>query len=169
MRLLVTLPGHSGPAELTLTRNGSDVAFSWKSADGELVETAVSAVEVEPGAYSVLIDGRSYLARVITAPRGLEIDIAGRRYPVEVRDPRGNGRKTRSGFGEGRISAPMPGKVVRVLVAEGDTVEMGDGVVVVEAMKMQNEMKAPKAGRIANLLVSEGSTVAAGETLAEIE
>jgi biotin carboxyl carrier protein len=63
----------------------------------------------------------------------------------------------------------MPGKVVRVLVSEGGAVEAGQGIAVIEAMKMQNEMKAPKRGRIAALPVREGATVAAGEVLAVIE
>jgi biotin carboxyl carrier protein len=63
----------------------------------------------------------------------------------------------------------MPGKVVRVLVAAGDTVEAGQGLLVVEAMKMQNEMKASRAGRILSVTVKEGATVAAGEVLATIE
>ncbi|HSB13592.1 MAG TPA: acetyl-CoA carboxylase biotin carboxyl carrier protein subunit, partial [Bryobacteraceae bacterium] len=65
--------------------------------------------------------------------------------------------------------APMPGKVVRVLAAEGDLVEAGQGLLVVEAMKMQNEVKAPKAGRVAALAAREGGTVAAGDVLAVIE
>jgi len=62
----------------------------------------------------------------------------------------------------------MPGKVVRVLVAEGDTVEAGQGLLVVEAMKMQNEIKAPRSGRVVALAAREGATVAAGDPLATI-
>jgi biotin carboxyl carrier protein len=63
----------------------------------------------------------------------------------------------------------MPGKVVRVLVAKGESVEAGAGIVVVEAMKMQNEMKAPKAGTVATLNVEVGTTVNGGDVLAVIE
>jgi biotin carboxyl carrier protein len=81
---------------------------------------------------------------------------------------------TRSGrgrIGEGlqSVSAPMPGKVVRVLVTEGQSVAAGQGIAVVEAMKMQNEMKAPKSGRVIQLKVREGETVGTGEVLALIE
>jgi biotin carboxyl carrier protein len=62
----------------------------------------------------------------------------------------------------------MPGKIVRVLAAVGDMVEAGQGVVVVEAMKMQNEMKAPRAGRVVTLSAREGASVSAGEVLATI-
>ena len=66
------------------------------------------------------------------------------------------------------IVAPMPGKVVRVLVGVGSRVEAGAGVVVVEAMKMQNEMKAPRAGKVLSMSAKAGATVAAGEILATI-
>ena len=65
--------------------------------------------------------------------------------------------------------APMPGKVVRILVAEGDEVEKGKGVLVVEAMKMQNEIKSPKKGVVKKLSAAEGSAVNAGDVLAVIE
>jgi len=125
----------------------------------------------EPGVYSVLMDGRSYEARVEATARGLAVVIEGHRFEIDVHDPRGWDRKAAgAGTGGGEtVAAPMPGKVVRVLVAVGDAVEAGQGLVVVEAMKMQNEMKAGRAGRIATLPAVEGATVAAGEVLATIE
>ena len=63
----------------------------------------------------------------------------------------------------------MPGKIVRVLVSEGDAVEAGQGVIVVEAMKMQNEVRSPKAGVVVKVAVAEGATVFAGEVLAIVE
>ena len=67
------------------------------------------------------------------------------------------------------VVAPMPGKIVRVLIAPGDAVETGQGLIVVEAMKMQNEIKATRAGRVLSVAVKEGATVSAGEILATIE
>ncbi len=67
------------------------------------------------------------------------------------------------------VRAPMPGRVVRVLAAEGDEVAEQQGVVVLEAMKMQNEMRSPKAGRIRRVAVQVGDTVAAGDLLALVE
>ena len=67
------------------------------------------------------------------------------------------------------VRALMPGKVVKLLVSVGDEVEAGAGVVVVEAMKMQNEMRAPKSGRVKRIHKAEGSTVGPGEALLEIE
>jgi biotin carboxyl carrier protein len=127
----------------------------------------MSVTEVEPGLYAILRNGRSLQARVIKG----QVEIGGRTFQVEIRDPR---ERTRKGAGAGAagrqsIVAPMPGKVIRILVAPGDAVEAGQGLIVVEAMKMQNEMKAPRAGVIAQLHASEGATVAVGETLLIIE
>ena len=73
------------------------------------------------------------------------------------------------GDGPVEVRAQMPGKIIQVLVAPGDIVEAGQGLVVVEAMKMQNEMKAPKGGRVARVHAREGATVTAGEPLAVVE
>jgi biotin carboxyl carrier protein len=127
--------------------------------------------EVEPGVYSVLLEGRSFEVRAIPAPDGLTVETGNRRFAVEVRDPRNASRQSRAALGTGRknVSAPMPGKVVRLLVREGDPVDSGQGLVVIEAMKMQNEMKAPRRGRVAEVRVGDGDTVAAGDTLVVLE
>lgn len=123
-------------------------------------------VEVEPGVYSVLLGGRSYELRV----NGESADFRGRAVPVDVTDPRDlPGKKTAGDSGPVKVSSPMPGKVVRILVSVGDSVEAGQGVIVVEAMKMQNEMKSPRAGKVAAIKTKPGATVAAGELLALIE
>lgn len=97
--------------------------------------------------------------------------VNGRSMAVEVFDPRDlrTGGKAKASHGRQEVTAPMPGKIVRVLVNAGDAVEEGQGLVVVEAMKMQNEMKSPRAGRIAEVRTSADSTVAAGEVLVVIE
>jgi biotin carboxyl carrier protein len=136
-----------------------------KEADGAQI------VCVEPGVYSVLLDGRSYEARVEESDGCTIVFIDGHRFEIEIRDPRRRFRHAGRLGAEGRlnVAAPMPGKIVRLLVAEGDPVEAGQGLLVVEAMKMQNEMKAPKAGRVVTLAARQGATVAAGEVLAAIE
>jgi biotin carboxyl carrier protein len=100
-----------------------------------------------------------------------EVVVNGRAFAVEVFDPREMRARKSAGAGEGRqnIAAMMPGKVVRVLVAQGDEVEAGQGLIVVEAMKMQNEMKSPKAGRVIEVKTKPDATVAAGEILMVIE
>jgi biotin carboxyl carrier protein len=137
----------------------------------DLADPSVSVIEVEPGIYSVMKDGRSFQARVEQTADGIAVTVGTRRFEVEVIDPRRLRRKGGAGRREGRqnIIAPMPGKVVRVLVAEGDEVAAGQGIAVIEAMKMQNELKAAKAGRVVSVGAREGGTVAAGETLAVIE
>lgn len=124
-------------------------------------------VEVEPGVYSILVDGCSYEATVT----GPEIEIAGHRFEVEVEDPRkwNPAGSSRAGSGRQAVKAPMPGKVVRILVSPGDTVTAGQGLIVLEAMKMQNEMKSPRDGRVASLPVKEHEAVNAGTVLATIE
>lgn len=119
--------------------------------------------EVEPGVFSILIGDRSYEVRA----DGERFIWRGRTFsatPAEAAAARAN----KSG-GAARIQATMPGKVIRVLVSTGDSVAAGQGIVVVEAMKMQNEMKAPRAGTVKTLRAEAGATVGAGDLLALIE
>jgi biotin carboxyl carrier protein len=97
--------------------------------------------------------------------------VGSRRFAAEVRDPRSLRGRARAADDHGprKIVAPMPGKVVRLLVQEGDMVETGAAVAVVEAMKMQNEIKTPKKGTIQKITVTEGSAVNAGDVLAIVE
>ena len=127
--------------------------MKWQVAvDGRTIdidsEQLASVIQVEPGVYSVVLDGASYEIRVIETSHGLSAEVGGWKFSVEVRDPRDTSRGARASIGSGRqnIAAPMPGKVVRVLVSVGDSVEAEQGLVVVEAMKMQNEMKASRPG-----------------------
>ena len=123
--------------------------------------------QVEPGVYSVLLGGRSFEVRAIASREGLRLELDGRRFTAEVSDPRDRGKRSAAALGTGRqnIAAPMPGKVIRVLVREGDAVEIGQGLVVVEAMKMQNEMKALRSGQVVEVGVRDGDTVSAGDVL----
>jgi biotin carboxyl carrier protein len=164
--------------KLNLHRDGVDESIEIVSSApacrfrlGDAAERIANVETPEPGVYSVLLDGRMYDARVETGAAGLVVVIDGYRFEIEVRDPRRWSRKDASRGADGiqTVAAPMPGKVVRVLVSPGDAVEAGQGLLVVEAMKMQNEMKAPRAGRILTVNVKEGATVAPGEVLATIE
>jgi biotin carboxyl carrier protein len=132
---------------------------------------AVDAVETSPSTYSILLDGFAQEARVSEDGEGLLVRCAGAEFSVRVRDPRswrGSQHSVLQAEGPQRILAPMPGKVVRVLVNVGDQVEIGCGLIVVEAMKMQNEIRAPKSGRIEGILVGEGQTVRSQEALVVI-
>jgi biotin carboxyl carrier protein len=140
--------------------------------DGESFE--VDAVPTARDILSIVQDnGKSYEVKRERALNGeLHMLVGSSRYPCEVQDPRSlRARRAAGGATEGpqKITAPMPGKVVRIIVPQGGEVEAGKGVIVVEAMKMQNELKSPKAGKVQKLLVAEGATVNAGDTLAIIE
>jgi biotin carboxyl carrier protein len=134
-------------------------------------EQLASVRPVEPGVYSVLLDGASYEIRVNETPDGLSAEACGQRFRVEIRDPRDARGGARASISSGRqnVNAPMPGKVVRVLVKIGDQVEVGQGLVVVEAMKMQNEMKASRPGRVIEVRAGAGDTVGVGDTLVVLE
>ncbi len=123
--------------------------------------------EVEPGVWSVLDGTLSYEVRVA----GSEVRVNGRAVEVTFVDPREwNPKAARANVaGTVQVKAPMPGKVIRVLVAVGDAVESGQGVVIVEAMKMQNELKSPRDGRVSAVSVKENDTVNAGAVLVTIE
>jgi biotin carboxyl carrier protein len=134
--------------------------------------TALSAVEVEPGIYSIVLDGRSHELVVREWHDGtLHVHLNGRRYVARVRDPRRLSRRRPGVALEGAqtVAAPMPGKIVRLLVGEGEHVEEGQGLLVVEAMKMQNEIKSPKAGAVVKIMVGEGATVNSGQALLTVE
>jgi biotin carboxyl carrier protein len=133
--------------------------------------------ELAQGQYLLANGARVYKCRV-EADRershdgGLAVTVGGRNYNVAIIDP----KRLRSGqsaaahhSGAAEIVSPMPGKIVRILAKAGASVAAGDGVIVVEAMKMQNEMKAPKAGVVASINAAEGATVSAGDVLAVIE
>jgi len=134
----------------------------------DALEREYSAAAVGDGAWSILIEGRSYAVQVLG---GGEVSVNGRVYHVEVLDPRGPRGRRSAGESSGprSITAAMPGRVVRVLVEPGQEVAEGEAVIVVEAMKMQNEMKAPRAGRVASVKAEAGATVSAGDILVVIE
>jgi biotin carboxyl carrier protein len=137
--------------------------------DGREVE--VDAVLARPDVLSLRIGNLAYEVKSERVANEMHLWVGSSRFAVEVRDPRSLRGRARAADDQGprKIIAPMPGKVVRLLVGEGDKVEAGAGVAVVEAMKMQNEIKSPKKGTIQKILVSEGSAVNAGDVLIVVE
>ena len=135
----------------------------------------VEATEPEPNVFLLKSGGKIYQAFV--SPRAdqaapLAVRIGTDEIDVTLIDPkrlRGSGAAGEHGDGVAEIRTAMPGKVVRILVEKGDTVEKGDGVIVVEAMKMQNEMRSPKAGTVSEIRVATSDTVGAGDVLMVIE
>ena len=147
-------------------------AAGWRiSLDGEVVDA--DALEIAPNIFSILLNGKSYEIRVAPTPTGtLTLQTGRHEFTAEVTDPRAwRGRRHGAMEAEGRqqILAPMPGKIIRVLVQAGEKVEAGQGLLVVEAMKMQNEIRSPKSGTVERLLVKEGQPVNAGEVLAWVD
>jgi len=142
--------------------------FVYQRADGAQASGPFRVTPVDSGSYLVSLGSRTY--RVALGPLG-EVSVNGRNLSMEVFDPRNlrASGPTRPQQGRVRISAPMPGKVIRVLVMPGDSVVPGQGLVVVEAMKMQNEMKAPQAGHVTEVRTEAGETVLAGDVLIVIE
>ncbi len=134
-------------------------------------DEGAAIVEVRPGVYSILDGPRSVEVRVVANGDGYTVYVNGTRCEVDVFDPRDRRSTPASAGGHGpqRVAAPMPGKVIRTLVEVGAEVSKGEGLVVVEAMKMQNEMKSPKAGRVVELRVRAGATVSAGEVLVVVD
>jgi biotin carboxyl carrier protein len=152
-----------------------DAGFARAEVDGRHYEVKVS--ELGQGQYLLLSGNKVYKCRVerdrhSSHEGALTVTLRGRSQDVAIVDP----KRLRSGqsaaahhSGAAEIVSPMPGKIVRVLAPAGTSVAAGDGVIVVEAMKMQNEMKAPKAGVVVSINAAEGTTVSAGDVLAVIE
>ena len=134
-------------------------------------EIAVDAVLARPDVLSLRIGNQAYEVKCERSAGETHVWVGSRRFAAEIRDPRSlRGRaRTVDDQGPKKLTAPMPGKVVRILVSEGGEVEAGAGVLVVEAMKMQNEIKSPKKGSIQKILVTQGSAVNAGDVLAIVE
>jgi biotin carboxyl carrier protein len=125
----------------------------------------------EEGIYLLLIGDRVYEARVWqSGPESFCVNLRGQDFDVRVID-RKHRRSAIEQSEEGRqfLTAPMPGRVVRVLLGPGDEVKAGQGVIVVEAMKMQNEIKSPKSGRVVEVRVAEGTAVNANQVVAVVE
>jgi len=162
----VLVDGKTHQVELTRGEN------LWRcKVDGQDIE--VDAALTARDVLSVLVAGKAYEIKRERSLQGeLHMVIGSARYAVDVQDPRSlRTRRASAGAEAGpqKLKAPMPGKIVRILVNEKDEVKASQGLVVMEAMKMQNEMKSPKDGRVQKILTAEGSAVNAGDTLAIIE
>jgi biotin carboxyl carrier protein len=155
-----------GGKAATLSVTGK--SFKYQREDCAAIERQYSAAQAGDGTWSVLIDGRSYAVEILGAG---EVSVNGRVFHADVFDPRElRGRRSAAdNSGPQAIAALMPGRVIRVLVEPGQEVAAGEGLIVVEAMKMQNETKAPRAGRVAAVKTIAGATVSAGDILLMIE
>ena len=168
MKLRVTIGGES--RSLDLSESPDDFDYRLQAGEKELSGRA-SIVETSPGHYSILLGTRSFAAHVDKGSPDAHIQISGRFFQIGVADARDRSGKAaaRAALGPLEICAPMPGKVVKLLVEIGAEVEPGQGLIVVEAMKMQNEMKAPRGGKVLQVGVKEGDSVAASQKLMLLE
>lgn len=137
--------------------------------DGREVE--IDAILPRRDVLSIILGGQAYEIKRERTATDMHLWVGSVRYAVQFRDPRSLRSRASADDGKGprKLLAPMPGKVVRVLVSEESEVEAGQGVVVVEAMKMQNEIKSPKKGIVRKLIAAAGANVNAGDVLAVVE
>jgi biotin carboxyl carrier protein len=135
-------------------------------------EITVSCVRTNQGSLSLIVNGESYAVHCERSAESLQVALRGAIYECTVSDPRSLRTRKKSGLadsGEQKLTASMPGKVVRIISQLGDQIRAGQGILVIEAMKMQNEVRSPKDGQLKKLLVGQGANVVAGEVLAIIE
>lgn len=163
MKYVVTVGGKAFEVVL----NGGSV-----SVDGRDIQAELTAIPQTP-LRELVIDGRSRTYAMQAEPGGWSLTSGGEAVQLRVDDERTvrlgvlGGSAERGGSG-GKVKAPMPGLVLRVEVSEGDQVEAGAGLVVLEAMKMENEIKSPIAGRVSTVNVNDGQAVDKGTVLLEV-
>lgn len=130
------------------------------------------AVSLKEDLLSIIIESKSYLVNINNESRNYTVDLNGETFNLEVFEE-GSARRLKrdkAGFqGKQIIKAPMPGKVIKILVKEGDEVEGGTGLIIIEAMKMENELKASAKGIVKEINAEEGKTVNAGDSIIVIE
>jgi biotin carboxyl carrier protein len=123
--------------------------------------------------YSLIVDNRSFEVEVDNTDDEYRVLVDGRSYHIALVDERrmrvGGAQASLELQGRQRVSVPMPGKVIAVLVAEGDAVEKGQGLAIVEAMKMENEVRSPITGAVKEIRVKPGDTVEGGAVLMIVE
>ena len=165
MNYEIAVEGKTHKLELARTESG------WHcTVDGEVVQ--IDAVLTRRNVISLIVGGVAYEVKREIAANDQYVWVRSDRFKTEVHDPRSlRSRRSAAGAGEGpqKLVAPMPGKVVRLIAKEGEPIEAGKGVLVVEAMKMQNELKATKSGTVQRIMIAEGANVNAGDILAIIE
>ena len=143
------------------------------SVNGRVQEVDFESVSGQP-VYSLIIDGKSYESYVYETEEGWQVLTRGRQYNLTIEDEREKRLRAAAGSGvaesdEYHLKAPMPGLVVLIPVQEGDKVEKGQVILILESMKMQNELKSPKAGTIGRIRVKQGDTVEQRQALLSVQ
>jgi len=142
------------------------------SIDGKVLEVDFESVSGQP-VYSLIIDGKSYEGYVYPDEHKLQVLLHGRLYQASVEDEREKRLREAAGAGvatngEFHLKAPMPGLVVAIPVSEGQAIQKGQVLLILESMKMQNELKSPKDGIISRIRVKIGETVEQKQTLLNV-
>ena len=143
------------------------------SIDGRVQEVDFESISGQP-VFSLIVDGKSYESYVYETEEGWQVLTRGRQYNLTVEDEREKRLRAAAGSGvaesgEYHLKAPMPGLVVSIPVKEGDKVEKGQVLVILESMKMQNELKSPKAGVVGRIRVKQGETVEQRQALLSVQ
>ncbi len=146
---------------------GAGLRYGVRVDDGPI--RVVEATRPVDDVLSLLIEDAAWEAGLVDIDDGFDVEVLGIRHQVEVIDPRRKALRMAAGATGGVVKTAMPGRVVRLLVGEGDEVEKGAPLVVVEAMKMENELRAPREGTVRRIAVSPGDLVEAGTVLVELE
>jgi len=142
------------------------------SVDGKVYEVDFESVSGQP-VYSLILDGRSHESYVAQGDDNWQVLLRGRLYPVTVEDEREKRLRSAAGggvaeTGEFHLRAPMPGLIVAITVEEGQAIKKGQVLLILESMKMQNELKSPRDGTIGRVRVKPGETVEQKQTLLSV-
>jgi biotin carboxyl carrier protein len=155
---VATPPGSNGESEYRLRLDAREITASWAPLSDRVI--------------SLIVNGESFEVQCERVGEALQVALRGAIYECIVSDSRSLRTRKRTGLadsGQQKLTAAMPGKVVRIIAAVGDQIKTGQGILVIEAMKMQNEVRSPKDGHLKKLQVRQGANVVAGEVLAIIE
>ncbi len=170
-RYFANLPAQKGAPQRTLDVQPLGAGHYVVALDG--VKHTLEALELPHGAVSMLVDGDSHAVEFEKKGELVSVLLKGHVTTVDIADERTlRLRAATAGFvaeGVQTVCSPMPGKVVKVFVKKGDVVKEGDGLVVVEAMKMENELKSPKGGTVTEVFAKEGTAVENGAKLVVVE
>lgn len=161
MKYIATVEGRS--IEIDINAEGEILA------DGARLEVDFQSVADEP-VYSMLLNGESFEANVSSGEMAVEVLLRGELFLIDVEDERQRRLRETAGAavqqeGDFNLKAPMPGLVVSVPVEDGQSVAKGDHLIILESMKMQNELKAPKDGKVSRLRVASGDSVDQNQVL----
>jgi biotin carboxyl carrier protein len=161
MRLTAEVGGRRRTVEVRMREGRYTVILDGRPLDLDMQRTGA-------GFLSLLVAGRSHSVGLEKTAAGYMVRVSGQAIDVALFEGASAAASAHAASGAARVTAPMPGKIVRVLVEEGQEVEAGAPLVVIEAMKMENELRAPRGGRVEKLGARAGQAVEGGALLVEL-